>query len=38
MHPYTIELPTAPDWWTVYEVGQRLCESVTRDERVFIAG
>lgn len=26
------------DWWTVYEIGQRLCESVTKDERIFIAG
>lgn len=26
------------DWWTIYEVGQRLCKTVTLDNRVFLAG
>ncbi|GAA5854304.1 hypothetical protein JCM8547_001772 [Rhodosporidiobolus lusitaniae] len=35
--PYKLECPFL-DWWTVYEVGQRLCKQVTKDNRVFIAG
>lgn len=26
------------DWWTLYEVGQRMCSQVTLDNRVFLAG
>ncbi|GAA6047438.1 hypothetical protein JCM3770_001305 [Rhodotorula araucariae] len=35
--PYKLECLHL-DWWTIYEVGQRLCKSVTLDNRVFIAG
>ena len=46
MHPYTLELRDV-GWWSVYEIGQRLCdkfddvpadEMATRVPRVFIAG
>ncbi|KAL8276788.1 hypothetical protein RQP46_010793 [Phenoliferia psychrophenolica] len=38
MAPYKLEVPFV-DWWTVYEVGQRLSATVTDErERVFIAG
>jgi phenol 2-monooxygenase len=46
LHPYTIEVKDV-GWWSVYEIGQRLCdrfddvpaaEAATRHPRVFIAG
>lgn len=46
LHPYTIEVKDV-GWWSVYEIGQRLCdkfddvpaeEMATRLPRVFIAG
>jgi phenol 2-monooxygenase (NADPH) len=46
LHPYSIEVKDV-GWWSVYEVGQRLCEKfddvpleemTTRLPRVFIAG
>ncbi|BGP32394.1 hypothetical protein JCM10296v2_004175 [Rhodotorula toruloides] len=37
MAPYTLECSDF-EWWTVYEVGQRLCKTFSHDERVFIAG
>ncbi len=46
LHPYTLEVKEVA-WWSVYEIGQRLCESfddvpeeesVDRLPRVFIAG
>ncbi len=46
LHPYTLEVKEVP-WWSVYEIGQRLCdkfddvpesEIATRLPRVFIAG
>ncbi len=46
LHPYTLEVKDV-GWWSVYEVGQRLCdkfddvpveEMATRLPRVFIAG
>jgi phenol 2-monooxygenase (NADPH) len=46
LHPYTVELKDV-GWWSVYEIGQRLCdkfddvpleEMATRLPRVFIAG
>src|SRR3954451_575214 len=46
LHPYTIEVKDVC-WWSVYEIGQRLCEKFddvpaaetgTRVPRVFIAG
>lgn len=37
MAPYTLAAPEV-DWWTVYEIGQRICNTVTNDERIFIAG
>ena len=46
LHPYTIEVKDV-GWWSVYEIGQRLCDrfddvptskAATRLPRVFIAG
>jgi phenol 2-monooxygenase (NADPH) len=46
LHPYSIDLKDV-GWWSVYEIGQRLCdkfddvpadETATRVPRVFIAG
>jgi phenol 2-monooxygenase (NADPH) len=46
MHPYRVEVQDV-GWWSVYEIGQRLCdkfddvpaeEMATRPPRVFIAG
>jgi phenol 2-monooxygenase (NADPH) len=46
LHPYTIEVREV-GWWSVYEIGQRLCdkfddvpaeEVASRRPRVFIAG
>jgi phenol 2-monooxygenase (NADPH) len=46
MHPYHVEIQDV-GWWSVYEIGQRLCEkfddvpareTATRLPRVFIAG
>ncbi len=46
LHPYTIEIKHV-GWWSVYEIGQRLCdkfddvpvdEMASRRPRVFIAG
>ena len=46
MHPYSLEVKDV-GWWSVYEIGQRLCdkfddvpaeETATRRPRVFIAG
>ncbi|GAA5951315.1 hypothetical protein JCM21900_003835 [Sporobolomyces salmonicolor] len=35
--PYVIDFKHV-DWYTLYEVGQRLCPKMTLDERVFLAG
>ena len=39
MHPYTLEVKDV-GWWSVYEIGQRLCERFDDgpEPRVFIAG
>ena len=46
LHPYTLDVKEVP-WWSVYEIGQRLCDKFddvpdaevnTRAPRVFIAG
>ena len=45
LKPYTLDVKEVP-WWSVYEIGQRLCdkfddaldENVARTPRVFIAG
>jgi phenol 2-monooxygenase (NADPH) len=40
MHPYTLEVKDV-GWWSVYEIGQRLCDRFDdggRPSRVFIAG
>ncbi|WP_100499799.1 FAD-binding monooxygenase [Geodermatophilus chilensis] len=46
LHPYTLDVQDV-GWWSVYEIGQRLCEkfddvpadeTATRTPRVFIAG
>ncbi|KAJ7321851.1 FAD binding domain-containing protein [Mycena albidolilacea] len=35
--PYTLECPEV-QWWSVYEIGQRLCKDVSFRNRVFLAG
>ncbi|KAJ7173006.1 FAD binding domain-containing protein [Mycena crocata] len=35
--PYTLECPEV-EWWSVYEIGQRLCKNVSFKNRVFLAG
>jgi len=46
LHPYTLDVKEVP-WWSVYEIGQRICdkyddvpteEAASRRPRVFIAG
>jgi phenol 2-monooxygenase len=40
LHPYTLEVKEV-GWWSVYEIGQRLCDRFdddATDPRVFIAG
>ncbi|WP_326835345.1 FAD-dependent monooxygenase [Amycolatopsis rhabdoformis] len=40
LHPYTVDVKHV-GWWTVYEIGQRLCDRFddnAADPRVFIAG
>ncbi len=45
LHPYTLEVKEVP-WWSVYEIGQRICDKyddvpagdTQRAPRVFIAG
>ncbi|KAH9166686.1 FAD binding domain-containing protein [Lactarius sanguifluus] len=37
--PYTIHaVPDQIDWWTIYQIGQRVASRFTAHERVFIAG
>ncbi|KAF8145967.1 FAD binding domain protein [Mycena galopus ATCC 62051] len=35
--PYTLECPEV-EWWSVYEIGQRLCKNVSFKNRIFLAG
>ncbi|KAJ7768580.1 FAD binding domain-containing protein [Mycena maculata] len=35
--PYTLECPEV-EWWSVYEIGQRICKDVSFNNRVFLAG
>ncbi|KAJ7737365.1 FAD binding domain-containing protein [Mycena metata] len=35
--PYTLECPEV-EWWSVYEIGQRICKTVSFKNRVFLAG
>ncbi|KAJ7015890.1 FAD binding domain-containing protein [Mycena alexandri] len=35
--PYTLECPEV-EWWSVYEIGQRICKTVSSKDRVFLAG
>ncbi|KAM0791503.1 hypothetical protein ACM66B_005956 [Microbotryomycetes sp. NB124-2] len=37
MAPYSIEVKDI-EWWTVYEIGQRVAPRVSQHERLFIAG
>ncbi|PFH50293.1 hypothetical protein AMATHDRAFT_75697 [Amanita thiersii Skay4041] len=37
-HPYTFETPKEFDWWTLYQIGQRVASKFSIHERVFIAG
>ncbi|KAI0246912.1 FAD binding domain-containing protein [Lactifluus subvellereus] len=37
--PYTIDaVPDKIEWWTIYQIGQRVASKFTAHERVFIAG
>ncbi|KAJ6553668.1 FAD binding domain-containing protein [Mycena sp. CBHHK59/15] len=38
MHPYKIKPPKEFDWWTIYSNYQRVADSFSISERVFIAG
>ncbi|KAJ6562415.1 FAD binding domain-containing protein [Mycena capillaripes] len=35
--PYTLDCPVV-EWWSVYEIGQRICKDVSFKNRVFLAG
>ncbi|KAJ7481887.1 FAD binding domain-containing protein [Mycena latifolia] len=35
--PYTLDCPEV-EWWSVYEIGQRICKNVSFMNRVFLAG
>ncbi|KAJ7443884.1 FAD binding domain-containing protein [Mycena galericulata] len=35
--PYTLECPEV-EWWSVYEIGQRICKDVSFKNRVFLTG
>ncbi|KAF7294370.1 hypothetical protein HMN09_01166300 [Mycena chlorophos] len=36
--PYVFKPPQNIDWWTLYQIGQRVAAKYSADERVFIAG
>ncbi|KAJ6189896.1 FAD binding domain protein [Penicillium mononematosum] len=36
-HPYTFEVGEVA-WWSAYQVGQRVADEFSRDDRVFLAG
>ncbi|KAF8332459.1 FAD binding domain-containing protein [Amanita rubescens] len=38
LKPYTIKKPKEYQWWTLYQVGQRVASRYSMNERVFIAG
>ncbi|CAG7916570.1 unnamed protein product [Penicillium olsonii] len=35
--PYTFDFEIC-DWWTVYQIGQRIATQITRGDRIFLAG
>ncbi|KIM44405.1 hypothetical protein M413DRAFT_442389 [Hebeloma cylindrosporum] len=37
-HPYSIQTPEKIDWWTIYNIGQRVASRFSVQERVFIVG
>ncbi|KAF7332387.1 hypothetical protein MKEN_00120500 [Mycena kentingensis (nom. inval.)] len=37
-HPYKFETPETIEWWTLYQIGQRVAAKFSVNERVFIAG
>lgn len=37
MAPYKIEY-TYCDWWTAYQIGQRVGSKFSKNERIFLAG
>jgi len=37
-HPYKIAAKDAIEWWTLYQIGQRVASKFSINERVFIAG
>ncbi|KAF8726096.1 hypothetical protein AX14_008078 [Amanita brunnescens Koide BX004] len=38
LQPYTIETSNECEWWTLYQIGQRVASRYSVNERVFIAG
>ncbi|RDB15363.1 Phenol 2-monooxygenase [Hypsizygus marmoreus] len=38
MFPYVINEPKSIDWWTIYQIGQRVASRFSVKDRVFIAG
>lgn len=36
-HPYTMDYKYC-DWWTIYRIGQRVCNKASYLDRVFLAG
>ncbi|MCJ1245589.1 hypothetical protein MMC30_002793 [Trapelia coarctata] len=37
MHPYTFDFKYC-DWWSVYQIGQRICPKFSIGNRIFLAG
>lgn len=37
LHPYKITYREC-DWWSVYQIGQRVCEKFSLHDRIFLAG
>ncbi|KAF8715652.1 hypothetical protein AX14_012519 [Amanita brunnescens Koide BX004] len=38
MQPYTLDKSKEYEWWTLYQIGQRVASQYSVNERVFIAG
>ncbi|OQE04296.1 hypothetical protein PENVUL_c034G08210 [Penicillium vulpinum] len=37
VHPYKLDYAYC-DWWTAYQIGQRVCNKFSQSDRVFLAG
>ncbi|KAF7302055.1 hypothetical protein MIND_00772000 [Mycena indigotica] len=37
-HPFIFKTPKTIDWWTLYQIGQRVASKYSVEQRVFIAG